>query len=69
MRLILTIPHSNVEEEKIFSNLRKNKICFWPNSDLEKTLATIVGVKLAMEAELIECFKIPDKILRDAKSA
>ena len=22
-----------------------------------------------MEAELVECFKIPDKILRDAKSA
>ena len=67
MRLILTIPHSNAEEERIFSLVRKNKTCFRPNLDPEEPLASIASVKLAMKAEAVECFEIPDEILRDAK--
>ena len=68
MRLILTIAHSNAKEERVFLIVRK-KTCFRPNLDPEETLASIFSVKLAMEVEEVECFKIPDEILRDAKSA
>ena len=69
-RLILAIPHSNAEEEMIFSTVRKNKTCFLRNLDPQETLASIVRVKLAMEAKNLECFEIPDEILRrNAKSA
>ena len=46
-----------------FQLLRKIKYVF----NRKKTLASIVGVKLAMEPELAECFKIPDKILQILK--
>ena len=44
--LILTIPHSNAKEERVFSIIRKNKTCFRPNLDAEETLASVVTVKL-----------------------
>ena len=54
VRLILTIPHSNAEEERVFSIVRKNKTCFRPRLDPEETLASIVTVKHAMESESVE---------------
>ena len=59
VRLILTIPHSNAEEERVFSIVRKNKTCFRPRLDPEETLASIVAVKLKMESESVETFNIP----------
>ena len=69
VRLILTIPHSNAEEERVFSIVRKNKTCFRPRLDPEETLASIVTVKLAMESESAETFNIPQEVLTAAKSA
>ena len=69
VRLILTIPHSNAEEERVFSIVRKNKTCFRPRLDPEETLASIVTVKLAMESESVETFNIPQEVLTAAKSA
>ena len=57
VRLILTIPHSIAEEERVFSTVRKSKTCFRPRLDPEETLASIVTVKLAMESESVETFK------------
>ena len=54
VRLILTIPHSNAEEERVFYIVRTNKTCFRPRLDPEETLASIVTVKLAMESESAE---------------
>ena len=34
-KLILTVPHLNADEEKIFSMARKNKTCFRLNLDLK----------------------------------
>ena len=68
-RLILTIPHSNAEEESVFSIIRKNKTCFHPNLDPEETLASVVTVKLAMELQNEESFKIPDEVLTASKTA
>ena len=59
VRLILTIPHSNAGEERVFSIVRKNKTCFRPRLDPEETLASIVAVKLKMESESVETFNIP----------
>ena len=68
VRLILTVPRSNAEEERVFSIVRKNKTCFWLTLDLEGTLARIVTVKLAMESESAETFNIPQEVLTAAKS-
>ena len=67
--LILTIPHSNAEEERVFPIIWKNKTCFHPNLDPEETLASVVTVKLAMESQNMESFKIPDEVLTASKSA
>ena len=69
VRLILTIPHSNAEEERVFSIVRKNKTCFRPRLDPEETLASIVAVKLTMESESVETFNISLEVLTVAKSA
>ena len=69
VRFILTIPHSNAGEERVFSIVRKNKTCFRPRLDPEETLASIVTVKLAMESESVETFNIPQEVLTAAKSA
>ena len=69
VKLILTIPHYNAEEERVFSIVRKNKTCFRPRLDPEETLASIVTVKLAMESESVETFNIPQEVLTAAKSA
>ena len=69
VRLILTIPHSNAEEERVFSIVKKNKTFFQSRLDLEKTLALIVTVKLAMEPENGEAFNIPQELLTAAKIA
>ena len=68
VRLILSIPHSNAEEERVFSIVRKNKTCFRPRLDPEETLASIVAVKLTMESESVETFNIPQEVLTAAKS-
>ena len=59
VRLILTIPHSNAEEERVFFIVRKNKTSFLRRLDPEKTLASIVTVKLAVESETVDTFNIP----------
>ena len=59
VRLILTIPHSNAEEERGFSIVRRNKTCFRPRLDPEETLGSIVTVKLAVESESVDTFNIP----------
>ena len=69
VRLILFILHSNVEEERVFSIVRKNKTCFRPRLYSEETLASIVAVKLTIESESLKTFNIPQEVLTAAKSA
>ena len=45
--LVLTLPHSNAEEERVFSLVTKNKTKFRPNLSLDGTLSSIITVKLA----------------------
>ena len=68
-KLILVIPHSNAEEERVFSLVRKNKTCFRPNLDLDESLASIITCKLAMEGESVTKFSISNDIISPAKQA
>ena len=48
-KLVLVIPHSNTGEERVFSMVRKNKTPFRPSFSLEKTLPSLLTVKLVTE--------------------
>ena len=54
-KLVLCIAHSNAGEERVFSMVRKNKTPFRPNLALDKTLPSLLTVKLATEEP---CHKI-----------
>ena len=66
--LILSVPHSNAEEERIFSMVRKNKTSFRPSLDPKGTLSSILSIKLAnpLPAHQYEPSK---EVLQKAKSA
>jgi hypothetical protein len=66
--LVLVIPHSNAEEERVFSLVTKNKTVFRPNLKLDGTLSSILQIKLANPEP---CYKYePDQtVLEDAKHA
>ena len=64
-KLVLTIPHSNAQEEKLFSMVRKNKTAFRPSLDPEGTLSSILTIKLAARVSTL-----PTKaVLSKAKAA
>ena len=69
--LILVIPHSNAEEEKVFSMINKNKTKFRPNLKLDGTLSSILTVKLANLESLQKCqkFEPTTSVLKTAKRA
>ena len=54
-KLVLTLPHSNAAEERVFSIVHKNKTSFRPNLSLDTTLRSLLTVKLATHGP---CFKI-----------
>ena len=48
-KLVLCIAHLNAGEERVFSMVRKNKTRFCPNLALDKTLLSLLAVKLVTE--------------------
>ena len=66
-RLILTVPHSNAEEESIFSMTSENKTYFYPNLNSDKTLRSLITVKLATENKPIHKIKLPQGVFDEAK--
>ena len=64
-KLILVIPHSNAEEERVFSMVRKNKTPFRPNLDIERTLSSLLTVKLATN-EPCHAYTPPDTVINRA---
>ncbi|XP_033115332.1 uncharacterized protein LOC117115582 [Anneissia japonica] len=67
-KLVLVIPHSNAEEERIFSMVRKNKTSFRSNLDPKGTLSSILTVKLAQHLP-VHAYETPTEILKKAKGA
>ena len=53
-KLVLCIAHLNAREERVFSMVRKNKTRFYPNLALDKTLPSLLAVRLATEEP---CYK------------
>lgn len=47
VQLVLILPHSNAEEERVFSLINKNKTKFRSNLQLDGTLSSIISVQLA----------------------
>ena len=66
--LVLTIPHSNAQEERVFSLVTKNKTKFRPNLKLDGTLASILTIKLA-NAQPCYKFNPPKEVIESAKKA
>ncbi len=67
-KLVLIIPHSNADEERVFSMVRKNKTPFRPNLSLDKTLPSLLTVKLATE-EPCHKFSPPPHVVQRAGKA
>lgn len=66
--LVMTIPHSNAEEERIFSMVKKNKTAFRPNLDPQGTLSSILTIKTARTSPAHQ-FEPSKELLKKAKSA
>ena len=64
--LVLTLPHSNAEEEQVFSLVTKNK--FRPNLKLDGTLSSILTIKLANTAPCQD-YEPPKEVLESARKA
>lgn len=67
-KLVLVIPHSNAEEERLLSLVRKNKTAFRLTLDPKGTLSSILTIKLANN-EPAHKFEPTKELLKEAKSA
>ena len=65
--LVLTLPHSNAEEERVFSMVTKNKTNFRPNLKLDGTLSSILTIKLA-NLESCQDYKPCSSVIEKAKT-
>ena len=52
-KLTLSLPHSNTEEERLFSMIKRNKTAFRPNLDSQEALESVLTLKLALKGEKI----------------
>ncbi len=66
--LVLTLPHSNAEEERVFSLLTMNKTKFRPNLKLDGTLSSIITIKLANSTPCLS-YEPRKQILESARKA
>ena len=67
---VLTIPHSNAAEERVFSMINKNKTQFRSTLDLGKSLNSIMLIKKNSPEGLVPCHKIKlsEELLQTCKS-
>eukprot|EP00057_Strongylocentrotus_purpuratus_P020198 XP_011674672.1 PREDICTED: uncharacterized protein LOC105443327 [Strongylocentrotus purpuratus] len=70
MHAILALPHSNADDERLFSIVRKNSTEFRPSLKTT-TLSDILTKKLRNQAMKVPCYdmKFPDKLLEKCKKA
>ena len=66
--LVLVLPHSNAEEERVFSLITKNKTKFRPSLKLDGTLSSILTIKLS-NTNPCHKYELPQKVLDTAKKA
>ena len=63
VKLILSLPNSNAEDERLFSMVKFNKTAFRPNLYPQETLGSALTVKLALKGEIVHKMDIPNNIL------
>ena len=66
--MVLTIPHSNAGEERVFSMIRKNITATRSCLDQEKTLGSIRTIKME-SANYPDGVSLPPNVLVAAKGA
>ena len=68
---VLTISHSNAAEEQIFSMINKNKTQFCSTLDLDKSLYSIMLIKMNSQEGLVPFLKMKfsEELLQKCKSA
>ena len=66
--LVLVSPHLNAQEERVFSMVTKNKSAFRPKLKLDKTLTSILSVKLENPGPCHH-FEPPQSVIETAKKA
>ena len=67
-KLVLTIPHSNAGEERVFSLIKQNKTPVRSRLDANGTLLSVIQVKLANNTSCIN-WEPPSNILKTSKKA
>ena len=67
--LVLTIPHSNAAEERVFSMIRKNQTSFRPSLDPKEILSSLITIKMEVENRGEDKYSFPPTVIREAKSA
>ena len=67
-QVVLIIPHSNANEERVFSLITKNKTMFRSNMKLDGTLQSILSIKLANNLDCVK-YEPPQSVLDTAKTA
>ena len=67
-QLVLILPHSNAQEERVFSMVTKNKTVFRPNLKHDGTLSSILTVKLANSEPCLH-YEPPSTVIETAKKA
>ena len=66
--LVLTLPHPNTEDERVFSLVAKNKTKFRPNLKLDGTLSSILTIKLLVgNTQPCQSYQPPKAVLESAK--
>jgi hypothetical protein len=55
-KTVLVIPHSNAQEEGLFSMIRKNLTDTRKNLDVGSTLGNMLNIKLAQPESLRPCY-------------
>ncbi len=68
---VLVIPHSDAEEERLFSIVRKNKTDSRLSLSLDGTLSNILAMKLQYPESTTPCFKWQptEELMKSSKSA
>jgi len=67
-QLVLVIPHSNAQEDRVFSIVMKNKTIFRPNLKLDETLSRILTLKLANPVPCLK-YEPPHAVIESGRKA
>ena len=54
---VLTVPHSNATQERVFSMVRKNNTEFRANLDMNRSLNSILRIKMGIPESLNPCHR------------